>query len=251
MAGEPSWAEAPAFGVLPRSPSSVNMSFLFGVDGELPDRLNRPIPVVWCSAKNVSCSDEEDEDDSIVTGRITGLNEGRDAWTLAGVPAALVAALSPAAPGERGIMRSRGGSAFPEPALASVSVAALRCSPMTRRRSTQASARSSESLTTPVTPRIISRLSVARARIRCAACFAEPAVGGTATGAPPAPAPELFCRECRGPGVPVGEVGREVSPVPLAFAHRALLRAEPRPRVGMGVGATFSRRAALAQACGR
>src|SRR6267142_4139454 len=123
MAGEPSCAGPPAFGVLPRSPSSVNISFLFGVDGELPDRLNRPIPVVWCSVENVSCKDEEDEDDSIFTGRIMGLSEGSDALTLAGVPVALVAALSPASPGERCAMRSSGG-AFPELALASASVAA-------------------------------------------------------------------------------------------------------------------------------
>jgi hypothetical protein len=100
MDGEPSWAEHPAFGVLPRSPSSVNISFLFGVDGELPDRLNRPIPVAWGSAKSVSCSDE-DEDDNVVTGQSTGLRDGNDAWTLTGVPAALVVVLSPAAPGER------------------------------------------------------------------------------------------------------------------------------------------------------
>jgi hypothetical protein len=78
MAGEPSWAEPPAVGVLPRSPSSVNISFLFGVDGELADKLNRPISDVWWSVKNDSCSDDV-EDDNVVTGPITGLSDGSDA----------------------------------------------------------------------------------------------------------------------------------------------------------------------------
>jgi hypothetical protein len=37
---------------------------------------------------------------------------------------------------------------------------------------------------------------------------------------------------------------------PTVFARRAL-RTEPRPHVGMGIGVTFSQRAALAQVCGR
>jgi hypothetical protein len=53
------------------------MSFLFGVEGELLDRLNRPISVEWCSAKKVSCNDDVDEDR--FRGRITGLSDGSDA----------------------------------------------------------------------------------------------------------------------------------------------------------------------------
>ena len=62
--------------------------------------------------------------------------------------------------------------------------------PMRDQSDTDTSARSKLSLKTPVTPRIISKLSVASVNIFWAACVAASTVGG----APP-PAALLPCRE--------------------------------------------------------
>lgn len=83
-------------------------------------------------------------------------------------------------------------------------------SPIFRSKATYASARSKLSETTVVTPRSMSKLSVASVNIRCAASLAASAVVGT----PPVPDPNPFplvCLECARdcPGDVAREGGRE------------------------------------------